>query len=100
MEKNSKLFAIVAYITWIGWIISFLARDKNDAFVRHHVNQALILNIVGIVINLIARIGGIIGTICGVISLACLVLVIMGIVRAAKLSTDPLPLVGGIELIH
>ena len=30
----------------------------------------------------------------------CLVLAIMGIVRAAKLSEEPLPIIGGVELIR
>ena len=99
MNKNSKLWAIVSYITWIGFILAFLLRDKDDSLVHRHLNQALILNIAGTVGNLISRIGGIFGTIGTVIDIAILVLAIMGIVRAARGSEEPLPLVGDFTLI-
>ena len=44
--------------------------------------------------------GGIFGTIGGVIGLICLVLTIMGIVRAFKLSEEPLPIIGEWELFN
>ncbi len=100
MYKNSKLYSIISYITWIGWIIAFVARDKNDPLVRRHVNQALILNLASTVVSLLARIGGAMGIICFVLDLALLVLYIMGIIKAAKMSEEPLPLVGGLEIIH
>lgn len=99
MKENSKLCAVISYITWIGWIIAFVIRDKEDEFVRLHLNQALILNIaaiVGAVIGFIPVIGTIIS---GIISLAVFVFAIWGIVRAVQGSSDPLPFVGGITLV-
>ena len=49
MYKNSKLFAVLSYITWIGFVVSFLMRDRNDTLVRRHLNQALIINLIGTV---------------------------------------------------
>ena len=99
MYKNSKLYAAISYLTWIGWVIALVLRDNNDPLVRRHLNQALILNIVESVGTILVRIGGIFGIIGEVIDLVCLVLFIMGIVRALKMSEEPLPLIGDITLI-
>ena len=99
MYKHSKLFSIISYFFWAGWVIALLLREKDDTLVRRHLNQALVLNIVEVLAGYITRRGGIIGSIGDVLDLACLVLVIMGIVRAAKLSEEPLPIIGGVELI-
>lgn len=58
------------------------------------------LNIVEVLASYIARRGGILGTVGSVLDFDCLVLAIMGIVRAAKLSEEPLPIIGGVELIR
>ena len=98
MEKN-KVLAIVSYITWIGWIITLILRDKNDSLVRCHLNQALMLNIVCTVGSIISRFG-LIGAIIGaVINIAVFVLAVLGIYRAVKGSEEPLPIIGGITLI-
>ena len=98
MEK-SKLFAVVSYITWVGWIIALILRDKNDSLVRCHLNQALMLNIVCTVGSIISRFGLIGGIIGWVINIATIVLMIMGIIRAVKGSEEPLPFIGGITII-
>ena len=48
MYNNSRTVAVVSYITWIGWIIAFLIRDKTDRFAAHHLNQALVINLLKI----------------------------------------------------
>ena len=61
MNKNIKLFSVISYITWIGWIIAFVFGDRKDRILKQHLNQALALNIVGILVSTGNRIGGIIG---------------------------------------
>lgn len=97
MNNHSKLYAVISYITWIGWLIAFIKHDKDDALVRRHLNQALVLNVIETVGGFISRLGGIFSLIGEIIDIACLVLFIMGIVRAAKLSAEPLPLIGEIN---
>ncbi|MBR4529743.1 MAG: hypothetical protein IKO80_05630 [Lachnospiraceae bacterium] len=99
MNENSKLFAIISYITWIGFIVALVARDKNDSLVRRHLNNALILNIISTVAGLVGQIGGILSILGGIVGIACFVFMIIGIVRAAQASEEPLPVIGGIELI-
>lgn len=98
MYRNTRLFSVISYITWIGWIIAFIARDKNDQMVRHHLNQALALNIVGVLVSVGTNIGGTVAKIAMIISFLALVLTIMGIYRAAKLSDEPLPIVGNFSI--
>ena len=99
MNKNTKLFSVISYITWIGWLVAFLARGRDDRMVRHHLNQALVINILETLGVGLVRIGGIFGVIGEIIDVAVLIFFIMGIVRAAKLSDEPLPVIGGIHLI-
>ncbi len=98
MNKNKGL-AILSYITWIGLIVVFFVRDKEDTLVRRHLNQALIINIVSTISGILAGWGSIFAIIGTVLSVACFVFFIMGIVRAIKMSEEPLPIIGGIELI-
>ena len=61
---NKKTTGIIAYITWIGWIVAFCAGDKEGA--KFHLNQALVIligQIVAAVINYIPYVGGIVGAI-------------------------------------
>ena len=30
MNKNTKLFSIISYITWIGWLVAFFMSEKDD----------------------------------------------------------------------
>lgn len=99
MNKNTKLFSVISYITWIGWLVAFFLSEKDDTLVRHHLNQALIINLIETVGSLLIRMGGLFGVIGEVVDIAVLVLFVMGIVRAARLSDEPLPVIGGIHLI-
>lgn len=103
---NSRTIGIVSYLTWIGWIVAIICGDRNDGFVRHHLNQALVLNIISAVCGVLARILGAIpvirllsGVVFGIIGIVMLVLAIMGIISAANDDTKPLPVVGGIRII-
>ena len=73
--------------------------DKGDDFTTFHINQAQVLNILGIVagaLTIFPLIGGIASTI---VSAAVFVLWCIGIYRAITWSTEPLPLIGEIHLI-
>jgi uncharacterized membrane protein len=99
MNQKSNLAAVIAYITWVGFFVALLVGDRNDDFTRQHLNQALVLNIGGIlsgVIMIIPLIGTIAG---GIMEIAIFVLDIMGIVRAATWSMEPLPFISNFRLI-
>ncbi len=99
MDNRSRGAAIAAYITWIGFFVALIIRDRNDPFTAHHLNQALILNIASVIagaLEIIPIIGHIAG---GILSLAVLAGWILGIYRAATWSTEPLPFIGDIHLM-
>ena len=99
MSENRNLIAAVGYITWVGFLVAYLMGDKTDGFVRHHLNQALVINLIGIVGGVLAVIP-ILGTIAsGVISIAMIVFDILGALTAYRGSLVPLPYIGSIHII-
>ena len=99
--NGNKVMAILSYFGILVLIPIFAA--KNDAFARYHANQGLVLflvdiicGILGSIIGEIPVVGGIITTALGVV---IFVLMILGIINAAKGETKPLPLIGGISII-
>jgi uncharacterized membrane protein len=99
MNKNSRLYAVLSYITWIGFVIAFIMRDKDDTLVKRHLNQALIINLAQTIGGILIRIGGIFGTVGTIINVVCLVLFFVGIYRAFKMSEEPLPVIGDFTII-
>ena len=98
-QNHSRTVAIVSYITWIGWLVAFLIRDKSDQFVAHHLNQALLINLLKIAGGLCAMLPRIGDSISTVVGIAAFILIIIGIYRAAHWRTDPLPIIGEIRLM-
>ena len=91
---NKKTTGIIAYITWIGWIVAFCAGDKEGA--KFHLNQALVIligQIVAAVINYIPYVGGIVGTILSIFLFVCW---IMGLIYACQEQEKEVPLIGRI----
>ncbi len=99
MENKSRLWSIVSYITWVGWIVAFLLHDKQDSLSHHHVNQSLLINIIETVGLALTRLGGVFAFAGYLIQIGAFVLWVMGIVRAIRQSEEPLPVIGGIKLI-
>ena len=99
MNKNTKALSVVSYITWIGWLAAYFVGGKDDRLVRHHLNQALVLNVIETVGSILIRAGGLLAVIGEILDIAVLVFFIMGIARAAKLSDEPLPFIGDIHIL-
>lgn len=88
---------IVAYLSWPGLIIAFLAGNRLES--RFHLNQSLVIWLAGTVVGLIARtawVGWLIGLVGGVF---CAVCWFIGIVNAISGVEKPVPLLGGIHLL-
>ena len=99
---NKKITGIVSYITIIGWIIAFLAGDKEGA--KFHLNQSLVINLASLINNLIlSSILGMIPVIGGilnlVISVAILVFWVLGLVAAIKEEEKEVPYIGKIKIL-
>ncbi len=87
---NDHTVGIIAYITWIGFIIALCAGNKNE-YTNFHINQAL-------VINLFFLVGWIpvIGWLWDIFMFVCWVI---GISGANKDECRPIPLLGGIIIL-
>ncbi len=93
IEKRDVIMAIVCYITWVGFIVAVVSGGKSSTFIRFHLNQGLIINIVAtstIIFPYIISIP---------LLIVSFVFCIMGIVYASNRSIEPLPLIGSIKLI-
>lgn len=99
MNNNRNLLAAVSYITWIGFIAAIIMGDRSDRFMAHHLNQALVIDLAGVISGVLVVIPVIGAVIAGVVNMAVIVFDIMGAISAYKGSMAPLPLVGDIHLI-
>ncbi len=86
---DAKTTSIVAYLTWIGFLIAVLAGDKEGA--KFHINQALVI----LLFSLLAPIPCI-GWVWGIFMLVCW---IMGLIAAINGEEKEVPLIGSIRLI-
>ena len=103
---KARTAGIISYITWVGWIIALIAGEPDDEFVKHHLNQALILNICATVCSAVSGIFALIpiirilgAVVFGLIGLVIFIMAVAGIISAANNSTQPLPVVGDIKLM-
>ena len=90
---DNKLMAILCYFG-ILVLIPLLTDAKNDAFVKFHIKQGLILLIAYIVVGVlyvIPVLGWILGSILYVV---LFILFIMGIINASSGKQEPLPIIG------
>ena len=99
---DKKVTGIVAYITIIGWLIAFLAGDKEGG--KFHLNQALVLNLASLINGwVLSRILGLIpilgGIISWVISIVIFVFIIIGLVYACQGQDKEVPLFGAIKIL-
>ncbi len=93
---DRKATGIVAYIGIIGWIIAYVAGDKEGG--KFHLNQALVLDIAAIVMNVLSVVP-VVKYVAAVFSLVIFVFAIMGIISAAKNEDKPLPVIGNIQIL-
>ncbi len=99
---NKKVTGIVSYIAIIGWIIAFVAGDKEGA--KFHLNQSLVINILSLVNNyILAWILGFIPVVGAIISLVISIFIfvcwILGLVYAVKEEEKEVPLIGAIKVL-
>ena len=110
---DKKVTGVVAYLGLVGFLVAYLAGDKEGA--KFHLNQALVLAIAGAVggtvfgtltgvLSAIPLFGWalalVVGIIAGVFGIATFVLMIIGIINAANDQETPLPLIGGFQILQ
>lgn len=95
MNQNSALMSatatsVVAYMTWIGFLVAVCAGDKEDA--KFFLNQALVFHIF--------RIGCFIPFIGWLWLIYMIVCFILGVIWAAEQERRELPLIGVIRILN
>lgn len=95
---NHKIFAILAYILFFIPLIA----AKNSKFAMYHANQGLILFLAALAVNVIGTFIPILGwfLILPLGNLAVAILLILGIVTAAKGECRPLPFIGDFKILQ
>ncbi len=93
---TKKTTDIVAYITWIGWIVAFCAGTKQES--KFHLNQALVIWLIELVLIVLGYIP-IVGIVASILSLVMFVFWIMGLVSACQGNEKELPLIGSIKIL-
>ena len=94
---NKQVTGMLAYITWIGWLIAFLAGDREGA--KFDLNQGLVLAIASLIKNVLGFLH-FPGIITGLFGLAIFVLCIIGIYNAYKGEEKELPIAGAFKLLN
>lgn len=87
---DTKTTGIVAYLTWIGLLIAFLAGDKEGA--KFHINQGLVLFLATIVCGIIPFLGW-------AAEIFVFVCWIIGFIGAIQGQEKEVPLLGKIKII-
>ena len=99
---DTKTTSWVSYVTFIGWIIAYVAGDKEGA--KFHLNQSLVIWIAYLIISVGGAILALI-PILGWLVLAAahvflFVMWIMGLLAAINQEERELPLIGQIRLLQ
>lgn len=103
LTSNAKLFSILAYIGML-WLLGLLIRPDNSCpFVRHHVNNGILLLIGCGTYSILAwfiRMIPFVGWILNLAAYGALGFVtVFGIICAARTRTFNIPLVNGIKIV-
>lgn len=99
MGSKSKVLGALSYITWIGFAVALLLRDKDDSLVKQHINQASILNLLAIIAVYLTSYEYPFKVVGIVLDSFSLIFSLVGVVRALKMEGKPLPIIGRINLI-
>lgn len=97
---NGKTAAIVAYITLIGWLISYFAlyKDSKTQLAAVHLRQTLLLFLVALVWGFVQS--ALLFTIPGmyyislIVNIGIFVLWIIGLIAAINGQAKPMPIIG------
>lgn len=95
---SKKVGGVLSYLGILFLIPLFAAKDDED--IRFHVNQGLVLFLVGLIGGFVCGFIPMVGQyLSWALSIFTFVLMIVGIVNACKEETKPLPIIGGITII-
>ena len=94
---DKKTTDIVAYLTWVGLIIAFIIGDRENS--KFHLNQSLVIWLVGTVSGMLAVIP-LLGTLISVVGgIFCFVCWFIGLIGAIQGTEKPVPVLGQFKLL-
>lgn len=108
--KRNKAMGVLSYLG-ILVLIPLLAGDRTSAYVKHHINQGLMLFIVSSIVDILDgnwlwsfrswfTLGGSwLSWIIEIADFACLILLVMGIISACKGTRQEFPVIGKIKIL-
>ena len=94
---DAKATGIISYLSIVGWIIAYMAGDKDGA--KFHMNQALVLNISSLVLSILSRFGRPISYIVWIAEIGLSILWIIAFISAIKAEEKKVPLLGEIQIL-
>ena len=96
---DKKTTSIVSYITFIGWLIAYVAGDKEGA--KFHLNQGLTLALIEVACGVLSAVFGwipvvrvITNLVFGLAGVACILLSLLGIFNVLENKEEEIPFVG------
>ena len=102
--EQNKVYAMIAYLPLL-FLVGLMAVPQSR-FVRFHANQGMILTIAFVLVQLAGRIlggipfvGWILWRASEVLVFGCVVLIVIGMVNAARGESKRLPVIGGHDLL-
>lgn len=95
INKN-KVMAILCYLGLLILVPFFMAKDSK--FVKFHLNQGLCIIVLAIVLAVIGCLPFIGGIVDALSSIICLILMVIGILNAARGQAKELPIIGRFSL--
>lgn len=90
---DAKTTGIVAYFTWIGWIVALCLGDKEGA--QFHMNQSLVV-LLGLTLTAVVGWIPIIGWLYGILMIVCWVI---GLIYACQGEEKEIPVLGQIKIL-
>ncbi len=94
---DKKATDIVCYLTWVGWVIAFIAGDREGA--KFHLNQSLVLAIAGLICTVAGRLH-VVGWIAGLVGFVIGIFTLIGFIYACMGEEKELPIIGGIKILN
>lgn len=94
---TTKTTAIISYCSFAGWLVAYLAGDKEGA--RFHLNQSLVLLIAGLMISCFSIMGGFVHYFTPILYLAHTVVWLIGFIDACRGKETEIPVVSEIQIL-
>ena len=94
---DKKITNIVAYLTWVGLIIAFVAGDREGS--KFHLNQSLVIWLASTICGMLAVVpvlGWLVSVVGGIF---CCVCWFIGFIGAIQGTEKPVPVLGQFKLL-